>query len=276
MENKAIIALDHLKQLISANEIGGLSQAPSRSWDRTRILKDIVAAIEGCTEASGGGDVPLIVRCTVSNDLVYVLSEDWDTINEAFTEAGRPVLIEFTDPGTKSAVERHTYCLVTEVHSTENFVTEQRSIENASEAKSISGSDYYVVCTNLSNVDFNFKYLFHSDTSSGTLSCSEALTIGGGSGGGMLKVTASVSGEDVVLDKNYNEIVAAMADGGAYIYVEAINGHILNELVYDAFVSGSGVYVIRVPVTFPDGTFVSGSATGLLVYASNSAPLSPT
>lgn len=218
MENKAIIALDHLKQLISADEIGGLSQDPSRSWDRTRILKDIVAAIEGCAEASGGGGgSPLIVRCTVSNDLVYVLSEDWDTINEASTLEGRPVLIELTDPGTKSAVERRTYCLVTEVQSAENFVSEQRSVKNASETKSDSGTGYVVVCTDLSNVDFNFKYIFHSDTSSGTLSCSEALPIGSGSGGGVLVVTDT----DGALNKTWQEIhdvfmtgVVRLTDGG--------------------------------------------------------------
>lgn len=194
MENKAIIALDHLKQLISADEIGGLSQDPSRSWDRTRILKDIVAAIEGCAEASGGsgGGSPLIIRCTVS-DNEFVLSEDWDTINEAFTEAGRPVLIEFFNSGTKSS-STYTYRLVTEVGS----------VDTTREAKSSSGDDYFVVCTDLSNVDFNFKYIFHSDTSSGTLSCSEALPIdgGGGSGGGVL-VVHDVDG---TLDKTWQEI----------------------------------------------------------------------
>lgn len=40
---------------------------------------------------------------------------------------------------------------------------------------------------------------------------------GGGSGGGVLVVHETLSGADVVLDKNYNEITAAMLNGGAYI-----------------------------------------------------------
>lgn len=151
-----------------------------------------------CDSSSGGGSgggSPLIVRRTVSNG-EYVLSEDWDTINEAFTEDGRPVLIELLNTGTKSS-STCTYCLVTEV----------RSIENASEAKSDSGTGYVVVCTNLSNVDFNFKYIFYSDTSSGTLSCIEDLPIGGGSGGsggGVLVVHANEVTR--ALDKTWQEI----------------------------------------------------------------------
>ena len=59
------------------------------------------------------------------------------------------------------------------------------------------------------------KYL-HMNETTGEKEWSEVS--GGGGGGGMLKVIASESGDDLVLDKNYNEIHEAVVNGnGAFV-----------------------------------------------------------